>query len=214
MASAKPAPAAADGEAAPKGKSKMLIIIVAALVLVLAAGGGAFVMLGKKKGEGGDKAKAESSESADSDHPKKHKKKAHDEEDTAAADDEGADEGDTASDDEEEGHAKAKKPAHYLSFTPSFVINLQDEQAMRYLQIDVDVMTRDEKAAEEIKTNMPRMRYELMMLFSQLHAQEVMTVEGKQKLQKTALALVRKIMKQEIGKSAIEGLYFTNFVLQ
>lgn len=108
----------------------------------------------------------------------------------------------------------SNKPAQYLTLTPSFVVNLEDDQAMRYLQVDIDVMTRDPGALDPIKANMPRIRNTLMLLFTQQHYQEIVTREGKEKLQKQALEAVQKVMTEEVGKPCIEALYFTNFVMQ
>lgn len=53
------APAAAEGEAAPKKGKKMLIIILAVVILLVVAGGGAAFFLLKKKGGGEEEAEAE-----------------------------------------------------------------------------------------------------------------------------------------------------------
>lgn len=107
-----------------------------------------------------------------------------------------------------------KSPAQYLAMEPAFVVNLEDDEAMRYLQIDVEIMTRDPKALEEIKVHMPRIRNTLLMLFTQQHYHEIVTREGKEKLQVQALSEVQKVLKDETGKPGIDALYFTNFVMQ
>jgi flagellar FliL protein len=107
-----------------------------------------------------------------------------------------------------------KAPAQYLDLQPSFVVNLQDDQAMRYLQVDVQLMTRDPKAIEEIKNNIPRIRNTLLLLFSQQHAKDLVTREAKEALEKQALDQVQAVMRDETGEPAVEALYFTSFVMQ
>jgi len=107
-----------------------------------------------------------------------------------------------------------KAPAQYLDLQPSFVVNLEDDQAMRYLQVDIELMTRDPKAMEQIKNNMPRIRNTLMLLLSAQHSKDLMTREGKEALEKQALDQVQAVMRDETGKPEVEGLYFTNFVMQ
>ena len=75
-------------------------------------------------------------------------------------------------------------------------------------------MTRDPKAVEGIKANMPRIRNSLMLLFSQQHAKDLATREAKEALQKQALDQVQAIMREETGSPSIEALYFTGFVMQ
>jgi flagellar FliL protein len=114
----------------------------------------------------------------------------------------------------EKKEKEKKQPAQYLDLSPAFVVNLQDDQAMRYLQIEVQLMTRDPKAAEEIRNNMPRIRNTLMLLFAQQHAKDLVTREAKEALQQQALEQVQQAMKDETGSTAVEAVYFTNFVMQ
>jgi flagellar FliL protein len=114
----------------------------------------------------------------------------------------------------EKKEKEKKQPAQYLDLSPAFVVNLQDDQAMRYLQIEVQLMTRDPKAVEEIKNNMPRIRNTLMLLFAQQHAKDLVTREAKEALQQQALEQVQQAMKDETGSADVEAVYFTNFVMQ
>jgi flagellar FliL protein len=167
----------------------MLLIGSGLLVVVIAAGVGSYFAFKSKPHTAHNKAAPAAAASAD----------------TAAEADANADNGD----------AKEKKlPAQYLEMQPSFVVNLEDDQTSRYLQVDVQLMTRDPKAADEIKANMPRLRNTLMMLFSQQHSKDLNTREGKEALQKQALDQVQAVMRDETGSPAIEALYFTNLVMQ
>ena len=193
MANAKAAEGAESPAAASGIKRKGMLMAVIGLTVVLIAGGiGGFFLLRHK--------------------PSKHKAAQPAAEETSSDSDSSKD-ADASADDA--GDDKAKKlPAQYLDLQPSFVVNLEDADAMRYLQVDVQLMTRDPKAAEEIKANIPRIRNTLMMLFSQQHAKDLSTREAKESLQKQALEQVRAVMKDETGSPSIEALYFTGFVMQ
>jgi len=52
------------------------------------------------------------------------------------------------------------------------------------------------------------------MLFSSLDYQTISTIAGKQKIRDEALAEVQNVMKQETGKTGVEAIYFTSFVMQ
>jgi flagellar FliL protein len=111
-----------------------------------------------------------------------------------------------------------KKPAlppQYVALDPPFVVNFEATQLVRFLQITVQVMTREPEMVELIKTNDPVIRNDLLLLFGNQRYEVIASREGKEKLRLDALESVRKIMKQAGGKpEAIEAVYFTSFVMQ
>lgn len=108
---------------------------------------------------------------------------------------------------------KLKDPPNYLPLDPAFVVNLEADD-MHFLQVQVQLMTRDAHALETLRLHEPRIRNALMMLFSQQHPADIASREGKEKLQATVLAEVQKILTEETGKPLVEGAYFTSFVMQ
>jgi flagellar protein FliL len=106
------------------------------------------------------------------------------------------------------------QPALYLDLTPAFVVNLADEDAMRFLQVEVQLMARDPKVIDAAKDHMPRIRNALMLLFSQQHAHDIATRAAKEALQKQALDEVTKALQEENAAAAVEAVYFTSFVMQ
>ena len=107
-----------------------------------------------------------------------------------------------------------KEPPIYVELGDVFVVNFIENNQLRYLQVKVDAMTRDPEAAEQVKTHMPLIRNNLVMLFSSLDYQTISTIAGKQKIRDEALAEVQNVMKQETGKTGVEAIYFTSFVMQ
>ncbi|MBL6749012.1 MAG: flagellar basal body-associated FliL family protein, partial [Nevskia sp.] len=105
-------------------------------------------------------------------------------------------------------------PAVYLELTPAFVVNLADDEAMRFLQVEVQVMARDPKVIDAAKEHMPRIRNALLMLFGQQHFHDLGTRESKEGLQKKALDEVQKTLDAEGAPSQVEAVYFTSFVMQ
>lgn len=110
--------------------------------------------------------------------------------------------------------AKGKAPAIYLSLTPAFVVNLEDTEAMRYLQVDLEIMSRNPKAIEDAKTHMPRIRNSLLLLFGQQHAFDLSTRQGKEALQAKALAEIQRVLQEETGSPGVEAVYFSSIVIQ
>ena len=110
--------------------------------------------------------------------------------------------------------AKPKEPPLYFAFDPPLVVSFQDQAAMRFLQVTVEVMGRNEETVAAVKTHMPVLRNNLLMLLGGQSIPELSTRDGKEKLRKEALAEVQRILKKNTGKPGIEDLYFTSFVVQ
>ncbi|MBS0600714.1 flagellar basal body-associated FliL family protein [Plasticicumulans sp.] len=183
---AKPAEAAAAGGGGG-GKGKLIIIILLVLILLILAVGATLFFTGalnKFLGHGGDDGSA-----------------------VAAG-----------------GHGapmavpvavpKPTGPAKYQPLDPPFVVNFDDQGVLRYVQISVSIMARDQKALDKVKENEPQIRYRLILLFSGQTFAELGTPAGKEKLQQKTLEEIQKILIAETGTPGIEAVYFTNFVMQ
>jgi flagellar basal body-associated protein FliL len=114
----------------------------------------------------------------------------------------------------EHGGGGGGKPAQYFSFDPPLVVNFDDTQAVRFLQLQIDVMARDEKVIEQVKQNSPAIRNNLLMLMNNRDYKSLMTREGKEALRQECLKEVQKILKKETGADGVEDLYFSSFVVQ
>jgi len=106
-------------------------------------------------------------------------------------------------------------PAQYFALDPAFVVNLNGPlDGPRYLQVEVQLMTRDPQALTALQTHAPAIRARLLMLFSQVEPAQIADRAGKEKLQQSALAEVQKLMEAETGSKAADDLLFTSFVTQ
>lgn len=128
----------------------------------------------------------------------------------AVADGEG-EEGDGEEDDET---VEKTGPAVYLPIDPAFVVNFASQGKARFLQITVEVMTRDVTVPDKVKLHMPVIRNNLMLLFSTQTYDTVSTLEGKESLREESLEVVQQILEEETGDPGIEAVYFTSFVMQ
>jgi flagellar FliL protein len=107
-----------------------------------------------------------------------------------------------------------KAPELFLPLDPAFVVNFQDQDSTRYLQVGVTVMTHDPAAVQAMKESDPVIRNALVMLFSSQTYAGLSDIAGKKKLQAEALDAVRKIVVDKTGKPNVDALYFTSFVMQ
>lgn len=116
-------------------------------------------------------------------------------------------------------HKEEPKKEHsvalYHKFEPAFVVNFGGEGNSRYLQVTVEAMSRDPKVVEEIKANEPAIRNDLVLLYSAQQYDALVSAAGKEQLRADTLAAIRKILAGEGAKAdAVEGVYFTSFVIQ
>ncbi|HHO67868.1 MAG TPA: hypothetical protein ENK12_02445 [Gammaproteobacteria bacterium] len=173
--------------AAPKksGKSKLIIIVVAVVLLLGVSVTATLFLTGML---GGDEAVAEE----------------------GAAD--GAKAGAKAKKDK--AAKKVKAPLNYVPLDPPFVVNFADDSEARFLQVTVELGTRDTEVIDQIKEHRPAIRNNLVMLFSSQDPVSLNSREGKEKLRSDTLAEVQKVLKAETGEAGVEAVFFTSFVMQ
>ena len=108
-----------------------------------------------------------------------------------------------------------KLPPRYVTLDPPFVVNFEAESVVRFLQVTIDVMTRDAAVETLIKGNDPRVRNDLLLILGNQSYASVSTLEGKEALRKRCLDSVKAIVTEMGGDaSKLEALYFTSFVMQ
>lgn len=106
-------------------------------------------------------------------------------------------------------------PPLFLGLDPPFVVNFDAEQTVRFLQIAVQLETRDPATIELLKTNDPVVRNDLLLLFSNQKYAQLSSREGKEALRTEALESLRKVLAGAGGHpERLEAVYFTSFVMQ
>ena len=185
---------AEEDVSAKPGKSKktLIMIVVGALVLVGGSMGGLYFVL---KAKGMLNAPAQ-----------------------AAGGKEGAKEGGAHGAPDKEAEKKdtgePPAPAHYVPMEQPFVVNFNDNGKSRFLQVQLELMTRDPKAVEHLKEHAPLIRNNVLMLLSQQPAEMLHSTLGKEQIRLAVLAEIKKVLKQETGEEIVEAVYFTSFVTQ
>lgn len=112
------------------------------------------------------------------------------------------------------GEIEPPGPPIYFVMDPAFTVNLQDEKRVRFLQLNVQLLTRSEVTESAIALNEPMLRNNLLMLFSAQRAEDIATVEGKERLRSAALEEVRKVLDENFAPADVEAVFFTSFVVQ
>ena len=113
--------------------------------------------------------------------------------------------------------AEPPKPAKdpvFHAMEPPFIVNLQDANALRFLQIQVELMARDPAPIKRLEQYSARVRNDLILLFGSLTREDLLQPEGKALLQQRALDTVNHVLREAGEASPIEAVYFTKFVMQ
>lgn len=110
--------------------------------------------------------------------------------------------------------APSRPPAQYYALDPAFVVNLADTNAVRYLQADVQIMTRDAATATALELHTPAIRNRLLLLFGQQSSAQLAQRSAKERLQEKALAEVIAVLRSESAPDKVEAVLFTSLVTQ
>ncbi len=114
---------------------------------------------------------------------------------------------------EEGEHAEPEtivEPAVYLALDP-FIVNFVQNGALRYLQITMELMSRNAEVIELTESSVPEIRNSLILILSD-HSYDVLASrDGKEMIRQQVQDEVNRIIGKEHG---IESVYLTGFVMQ
>lgn len=110
--------------------------------------------------------------------------------------------------------AMAKAPQIYLPMDPPFVVNFGPDADVRFMQITLQVASRDQEVIDRVKEHTPAIRNGLVMLYSSQDAAALNTRAGKEALLKQSLDEINRVLKEQTGNAGVENVYFTSFVMQ
>ena len=102
----------------------------------------------------------------------------------------------------------------YLKLDPAFVVHLAPGGPAKMLQIAIEVMTREPTVIETLQANEPMIRHHLLNLLEQQQADELMTLEGRETLQQGIHDLLAEKLESFKEPGVVEGVFFTQFVMQ
>jgi len=117
---------------------------------------------------------------------------------------------------EESAEAQASGPPIYQSLHPPLVVNFQSESGeSHFMQITMEVMSRDQGAINAVREHTPVIRNGLILLYGNAIYESVTTREGKEQMLAEGLADIRRIRNEQGSDGdAVEAVYFTSLVIQ
>jgi flagellar FliL protein len=102
----------------------------------------------------------------------------------------------------------------YHALSPALVSNVQSEGKPRFLRCEIQLMTRQPGAVEELERHGAPLRHALLLLFAEQDAKSLTTPAGKDALRTAALEAVRAVLKDRVRQPLVDDLYFTSFYVQ
>ncbi|MEZ5490713.1 MAG: flagellar basal body-associated FliL family protein [Gammaproteobacteria bacterium] len=108
-----------------------------------------------------------------------------------------------------EPELKDLPPALYHNL-PALVVSANYQGKLRYLQVKLSVMTRDEDTLDQLFDNTPLLQDSLILLLGSYEFTELETTEGKERLRKQAQEKIAELLSSK----EIESVLFTGFVIQ
>ena len=97
---------------------------------------------------------------------------------------------------------------------PPVVANFEYKGSMRYLQVTVNLQTRNTVSAATMKENAPLIQGEILMLLQDLDFATVRTTEGRRALIDLIEAGVRALFESASEPLELEQVVLTGFVVQ
>ncbi len=129
------------------------------------------------------------------------------------------DSGDAAAAEGKPAEAKAA-PEHAAKKAPAFVpldqftVNLHEENSDKYLQVGVILEVADAVTAEAVKTRLPIIRSQILLMLSAKHSADLQGKEGKQKLAQEILVEVRGPLDTPGPDKGVSKVHFSGFLVQ
>ena len=117
-----------------------------------------------------------------------------------------------AAEDEETGEGKVSA---YVSLGDPMVLNLSSSKGrLTFLQLKADVLINDESFAREIKTHIPAIRHQLIVLLSEQPAKDMKSSSKREAIRSIATAQVQELMGELGSGSEVSDILFSSFLVQ
>ena len=192
-----------DKEAKPKKKKGggMMFKVLIPVVLLAVGGGGVYGLVATGMIGGGHAKEKEDN------NPKLVRKG---DEDPFAQKAEGEKEGGGH---EVEGDGGSEYKTSYYVFTEEFTSNLKNSDAL--IQISLACSThRDGRVLMWLKKHELAIRSAMLAVLADTPEEEIMSVDGKGRLQKRLTAAINKVLADNEGFGGVDAVYFKSFIIQ
>lgn len=120
-----------------------------------------------------------------------------------------------SADDEEEAEEQVKTESVYISLGAPLVLNLSSQRSRNtYLQLTADLLVKDSDSETLIKTHIPAIRHQLIVLLSEQPAKDMKSPSKREEIRKTATAKIQELVAELSNNEDIGDVLFSSFLVQ
>ena len=121
----------------------------------------------------------------------------------------------SAEDEEVDEGEEVKIESAYISLGAPLVLNLSSQRSRNtYLQLTADILIKDADSEALIKTHIPAMRHQLIVLLSEQPAKDMKSPNKREEIRKTATAKIQTIIAELSNNEDIGDVLFSSFLVQ
>lgn len=113
-----------------------------------------------------------------------------------------------------EGAEQDKKVYTYYEINKPLRVNFPKGSGANLIEVKVAFLLTDDQTMETLKKHEPMIINSLLMTISAAGADRLKTAEGKRALQTSMLDATAEVLNKMAGKSQLEDVLFTAFVMQ
>ena len=116
---------------------------------------------------------------------------------------------------EEEAEETTAKTSSYVSLGGPMVLNLSnDNNRLTFLQVKADILIEDSNSEDLIKTHVPAIRHELIVLLSEQKVHDMKSSTKREEIRKIATTQVQALIADLTGSNDVGDVLFSSFLVQ
>ncbi|WP_018864365.1 MULTISPECIES: flagellar basal body-associated FliL family protein [Thioalkalivibrio] len=115
--------------------------------------------------------------------------------------------------DEDEASEEGPAERHYHGLEP-MTVNIDGPGRIRYLRVELSVVTTDPEVIEGLERHMPAVRNDVLGLLGEMHYDDLNTREGKESLAEDLRDAIAQILEERDAPHDVEAVRFNELVMQ
>lgn len=108
-----------------------------------------------------------------------------------------------------------ERPPIYHAIEPAFVVNINDGSRPRFMQLKLQVMTREQTVIPHLESHQAAIRHAMIMLLSSQDGDTMRNAAAREPIRAQALAILQQTLAEVSGlQEGLEAVYFTDLIIQ
>ena len=116
---------------------------------------------------------------------------------------------------DEESEEVVAKTSSYVSLGGPMILNLSnDNKRLTFLQLKADILVDDSASEALVKTHVPAIRHELIVLLSEQKVRDMKSSAKREEIRKIASTQVHALIADLTGSKDVSDVLFSSFLVQ